>query len=222
MPIVSVSPFLVGWTGRLYVFSVDTDFLFFRRDRCKSLAWCLLHIFQYLVLTLVLGWYRWVHRRPKLNISRCINFSEHVLRYWVWEPVLSASSDYELRSPIIEHNKALQSTFLRTEIILAFCRKRSQEGSFFLNTSLSFSCGRTKYGGFWIRWCHASYSACPIRIRSAWASPAKIVWLVDARPRDIAKFKMAAIPPSFVYCGKKINCGLIWVANAYTEFFSIA
>ena len=116
VPIVSVSPFLVGWTGRLYVFSVDTDFLFFRRDRCKSLAWCLLHMFQYLVLTLVLGWYRWVHRRPKLNITGCINFSEHVLRYWVWEPVLSAPPDYELRSPIIEHNKAVQSTFLRTEI----------------------------------------------------------------------------------------------------------
>ena len=30
-------------------------------------------------------------------------------------------------------------------------------------------------------------------------SPAKNVWLVDARPRDIAKFKMAAIHPSFVY-----------------------
>ena len=29
-------------------------------------------------------------------------------------------------------------------------------------------------------------------------SPAKNVWLVDARPRDFAKFKMAAIPPSFV------------------------
>ena len=41
-------------------------------------------------------------------------------------------------------------------------------------------------------------------------SPAKNVWLVDARPRDIAKFKMAAIPASFVYSsGKKINCGLI-------------
>ena len=30
---------------------------------------------------------------------------------------------------------------------------------------------------------------------------------------------MAAIPPSFVYSsGKKINCRLIWVANAYTDF----
>lgn len=26
-----------------------------------------------------------------------------------------------------------------------------------------------KYGGFLKRWCHASYSACPIRIRCAWA-----------------------------------------------------
>ena len=92
-----------------------------------------------------------------------------MLRYWVWEPVLSAPPDYELRSPIIEHNKAVQSTFLRTEITLAFCRKRSLEGSFFKNTGLSFSCGRTKYGGFLIRWCHASYNACPIRIRCAWA-----------------------------------------------------
>ena len=56
-----------------------------------------------------------------------------------------------------------------------------------------------------------------------WLSPAKNVWLVDARPRDIAKFKMAAIPPSFVYTsGKKVNCGLIWVANAYTDIFRIA
>ena len=54
-------------------------------------------------------------------------------------------------------------------------------------------------------------------------SPAKNVWLVDARPRDISKFKMAAIPPSFVYSsGKKINCRLIWVANAYTDFLRIA
>ena len=127
----SANFYILGWTGRLDVFSVDTDFLFFRRDRYKSLAWCLLHILQHLVLTLVLRWYRWVHRRPKLNISRCINFSEHVLRYWVWEPVLSAPPDYELRSPIIERNKALQSIFLRTEIILAICRKRSLEGRFF-------------------------------------------------------------------------------------------
>ena len=57
-------------------------------------------------------------------------------------------------------------------------------------------------------------------IRCPVASPAKIVWLVDARPRDIAKFKMAAIPPSFVYSsGKKIICGLTWVANAKTDFF---
>ena len=54
-------------------------------------------------------------------------------------------------------------------------------------------------------------------------SPGKNVWLVDARPRDIAKFKMAAIPPSFVYSsGKKISCRLIWVANAYTDFLRIA
>ena len=54
-------------------------------------------------------------------------------------------------------------------------------------------------------------------------SPAKNVWLVDVRPRDIAKFKMAAIPPSFVYSiGKKIYCRLIWVANAYTNFLRIA
>ena len=61
--------------------------------------------------------------------------------------------------------------------------------------------------------------------RGVCLSPAKnaYVWLVDARPRVIAKFKMAAIPLSFVYSsGKKINCGLIWVANAYTDFFSIA
>ena len=59
---------------------------------------------------------------------------------------------------------------------------------------------------------------------SSWTvSPARNVWLVDARPRDIAKFKMAVIPPSFVYSsGKKINCGLIWVANAYTDIFRIA
>ena len=51
-------------------------------------------------------------------------------------------------------------------------------------------------------------------------SPAKNAWLVDARPRDIAKFKMAAIPTSFVYSsGKKTNCGLIYVANAYTDIF---
>ena len=30
------------------------------------------------------------------------------------------------------------------------------------------------------------------------SSPAKNVWLVDARPHDFAKFKMAAISPSFV------------------------
>ena len=54
-------------------------------------------------------------------------------------------------------------------------------------------------------------------------SPAKNVWLVDAPPCDIAKFKMAEIPPSFVYSsGKKINCGLIRVANAYTHIFRIA
>ena len=54
-------------------------------------------------------------------------------------------------------------------------------------------------------------------------SPAKNVWLVDERPRDIAKSKMAAIPASFVYSrGKKINCGLIWVAKAYTDIFRIA
>ena len=59
--------------------------------------------------------------------------------------------------------------------------------------------------------------------RAANFSPAKNVWLVDARPRDIVKFKMAAIPPSFVYSsGKKINCRLIWVANAYTDFLRIA
>ena len=41
-------------------------------------------------------------------------------------------------------------------------------------------------------------------------SPAKNVRLVVGRPRDIAKFKMAAIPPYFVYSsGKKVNCGLI-------------
>ena len=52
-------------------------------------------------------------------------------------------------------------------------------------------------------------------------SPAKNVWFFDARPRDIAKFKMAAIPASFVYSsGKKINCGSIWVVNAYTSFFT--
>ena len=34
---------------------------------------------------------------------------------------------------------------------------------------------------------------------------------------------MAAIPPSFVYSsGKKSNCRLIWVANAYTHFLRIA
>ena len=53
-------------------------------------------------------------------------------------------------------------------------------------------------------------------------SPAKNVWLVDGRPRDIAKFKMATIPPSFLFSsGKKINCGLIWVANADTDIFRI-
>ena len=52
-------------------------------------------------------------------------------------------------------------------------------------------------------------------------SPAKNAWLVDARPRDIAKFKMAAIPPSFVFSsGNKINCGSIWVSSAYTDFFA--
>ena len=61
------------------------------------------------------------------------------------------------------------------------------------------------------------------RADKGWASPAKNVWLVDARPLDIAKFKMAAIPSSFVYSsGKKINCRLIWVANAYTDFRRIA
>ena len=53
-------------------------------------------------------------------------------------------------------------------------------------------------------------------------SPAKNVWLVDARPRDIPKFKMAEIPTSFVYSsGKKINCGLIWTENAYMDIFRI-
>ena len=59
-----------------------------------------------------------------------------------------------------------------------------------------------------------------LRFTAVWPSPAKNVWLVEARPRDIATPKMAAIPPSFVYSsGKKINCGLIWVANAYTDIF---
>ena len=51
-------------------------------------------------------------------------------------------------------------------------------------------------------------------------SPPKNVWFVDAQPRDIAKFTMAAIPPpSFVHSsGKKINCAWIWDANAYTDF----
>ena len=58
---------------------------------------------------------------------------------------------------------------------------------------------------------------------STFHSPAKNVWLVDARPCDVATFKMAAIPPWFVYSsGKKINCGFIWVANAYTDIFRIA
>ena len=53
-------------------------------------------------------------------------------------------------------------------------------------------------------------------------SPAKNVWLVDAR-RDIAKFKMAAIHLSFAYSSvKKINCGLVWVANACADIFRIA
>ena len=53
-------------------------------------------------------------------------------------------------------------------------------------------------------------------------SPAKNVWLVDARPRDIPKFKMAEIPASFVYSsGEKINCGLIWTENVYTDIFRI-
>ena len=69
-------------------------------------------------------------------------------------------------------------------------------------------------------WC---YHACPNEHELVVLSPAKNVWLVDARPRDIAKFKMAAIPASFVYSsGKKINCGLIWAANAYTDIFRIA
>ena len=70
-------------------------------------------------------------------------------------------------------------------------------------------CGRED-----VRWHHNQiFLAMELR------SPAKNVWLVDARPRDIAKFKMAAIPPSFVYSsGKKVNCGLIWVANTYQIF----
>ena len=66
--------------------------------------------------------------------------------------------------------------------------------------------------------CAGSYNA-----TARLTSPAKNVWLVVARPRDIAKFKMAAKPLSFVYfIGKKINCGVIWVANAYTDIFRIA
>ena len=65
--------------------------------------------------------------------------------------------------------------------------------------------------------------ACPVFHNALPASPAKNVWLVDARPRDIAKLKMAAIPPAFVYSsGKKSYCGLIWVVNAYTDIFRIA
>ena len=56
-------------------------------------------------------------------------------------------------------------------------------------------------------------------LNEVWTT-AKNVWLVDTRPRDIAKFKMAPTPLSFVYSSeKKINCGLIWVADAYTDFF---
>ena len=65
--------------------------------------------------------------------------------------------------------------FLKTEIfsVLAFCphvngaagtintvfQKRSQERSFAsIILDSSFNCGRTKNGGFRIRWCHTSYS----------------------------------------------------------------
>ena len=45
--------------------------------------------------------------------------------------------------------------------------------------------------------------SCAMPSHCVWLSPAKNVWLVDARPRDIAKFKMAAIPSSFVYSSGK-------------------
>ena len=56
------------------------------------------------------------------------------------------------------------------------------------------------------------------------ASPAKNVWLVDAWPRDISKFKMAALPPSFVYSsGKKVILRLNMSCKCiYGYFFSIA
>ena len=73
--------------------------------------------------------------------------------------------------------------FLKTEIfsVLAFCphvngvagtintvfQKRSPEWSFAsIILDSSFNCGRTKNGGFRIRWCHSSYSTCITHSRS--------------------------------------------------------